>query len=153
VFIGFLPAKAVARHKALTELASSPVTVVAYESPHRILDALRDMDEILGSRPIVLARELTKVHEEFLRGTPGEIRQQLSKRDSIKGEITIVIARSETKDAIEDPLAEIIRLEREDGLDRMGAIKAVAKRLGLPKREVYRLAAAQDSNRQNKNRH
>ncbi|HEY7303540.1 MAG TPA: 16S rRNA (cytidine(1402)-2'-O)-methyltransferase [Bryobacteraceae bacterium] len=151
-FIGFLPAKTAARRKALTDLTSKPLTAVAYESPHRILDSLRDMDEILGRRPIVLARELTKVHEEFLRGTPGEIRQQLLRRDSIKGEITIVIARSKPEDLIEDPLAEISRLEREDGLDRMEAIKAVAKRLGLPKREVYRLAAAQGSNLQNKHR-
>ena len=145
-FVGFLPAKAVARRKALGELASSPSSVVAYESPHRILDSLSDMAEILGNRLIVLARELTKVHEEFLRGTSGEIRQQLSSRDSVRGEMTLVIAPSEASHQVKDPLAEIARLE-EMGLDRMEAIKNVAKRMGLPKREVYRLAALPRSNR------
>ena len=104
------------------------------------------MAEILGNRLIVLARELTKVHEEFLRGTSGEIRQQLSSRDSVKGEMTLVIAPSEASHQVKDPLAEIARLE-EMGLDRMEAIKNVAKRMGLPKREVYRLAALPRSNR------
>lgn len=151
-FIGFLPAKTVARRKALNELANNPMTVVAYESPHRILDSLSDMQEILGERQMVLARELTKIHEEFLRGTPGDIRQLLLQRNSIKGEMTILIAPSEKKDQIDDPLSEVHRLENEEGLDRMEAIKAVAKQLGLPKREVYRLAAEQDSSRQNKHR-
>jgi len=152
-FVGFLPAKAVARRTVLGELASSPSSVVAYESPHRILDSLSDMAEILGDRPIVLARELTKVHEEFLRGTPGEIRHQLSSRDSVRGEMTLVIAPSEAGDQIDDPLAEITRLEKEVGLDRMEAIKDVAKRMGLPKREVYRLAAARGSNQPGKDHH
>lgn len=151
-FIGFLPAKTVARRKALNELANNPMTVVAYESPHRILDSLSDMQEILGERQMVLARELTKIHEEFLRGTPGDIRRLLLERNSIKGEMTILIAPSEKKDQIDDPLSEVHRLENEEGLDRMEAIKAVAKQLGLPKREIYRLAAEQDSSRRNKHR-
>lgn len=149
-FIGFLPAKAAARRSALESLAHSPATVVAYESPHRILDSLADIGEILGERHLVLARELTKIHEEFLRGTPDEIRSQLSQREAIKGEITLLIAQSEEKERIADPLAEIARLQREEGFDRMEAIKSVAGRLGVPKREIYRLAAAQDSNRQGK---
>lgn len=151
-FIGFLPPKAAARRKMLQDLSQGAITVVAYESPHRILDSLSDMQEILGGRQVVLARELTKVHEEFLRGTPDEIRRLLWERDSIKGEITVLIAPSEKKDDIEDPLAEIDRLEREERLDRMEAIKAVAKRLGLPKREIYRLVAEQDSSLQDKRR-
>lgn len=151
-FVGFLPAKAGARRKMLEGLAQSSVTVVAYESPHRILDSLFDMKEVLGERQIVLARELTKVHEEFLRGTTDEIRRLLSERSSIKGEITILIAPSEKKDQMKDPLSEVHRLEQEEGLDRMSAIKAVAKRLGLPKREVYRLAAEQGSSPPSKHR-
>jgi 16S rRNA (cytidine1402-2'-O)-methyltransferase len=149
-FLGFLPAKSAARRRMLEELTRSAVTVVAYESPHRILDSLSNMHEILGDRQIVLARELTKVHEEFLRGTPDEIRRLLLERDSIKGEITIVIAPSTEKNRIGDPLSEVYRLEHEEGLERMEAIKAVAKRLGLPKRQVYRLAAERDSSRRNK---
>ncbi|HSU59536.1 MAG TPA: 16S rRNA (cytidine(1402)-2'-O)-methyltransferase [Bryobacteraceae bacterium] len=150
-FIGFLPAKAVARRNVLEGVARNSGTVIAYESPHRILESLADISKILGERPMVLARELTKIHEEFLRGTPDEIRSQLSKRESIKGEITLLIAQSEEKDQIEDPLAEISRLEGV-GFDRMEAIKNVAKRMGLPKREIYRLAAASDSNRPGKHR-
>jgi len=150
-FIGFLPAKAVARRNVLEGVARNSGTVIAYESPHRILESLADISKILGERPMVLARELTKIHEEFLRGTPDEIRSQLSKRESIKGEITLLIAQSEEKDQIEDPLAEISRLEGV-GFDRMEAIKNVAKRMGLPKREIYRLAAAPDSNRPGKHR-
>ena len=150
-FIGFLPAKATARRSVLEGVARNSGTVIAYESPHRILESLADISQILGERQIVLARELTKIHEEFLRGTPDEIRSQLSKRESIKGEITLLIAQSEEKDQIEDPLAEISRLEGA-GFDRMEAIKNVAKRMGLPKREIYRLVAAPDSNRPGKHR-
>lgn len=144
-FIGFLPAKAAARRKMLEELAQSSITVVAYESPHRILDSLLDIQETLGTRPMVLARELTKIHEEFLRGTADQIRRVLLERGSVKGEITVLIAPSENKQEIDDPLAEIHKLELEEGLGRMEAIKAVAKRLGLPKRQIYRLAAERDS--------
>jgi 16S rRNA (cytidine1402-2'-O)-methyltransferase len=149
-FIGFLPAKATARRARLEELARSSATVVAYESPHRILESLTDIDDVLGSRHLVLARELTKLHEEFLRGTPQEIRTRLLQRESVKGEITLLIARSDDEDHVEDPLAEISRLENEEGLDRMEAIKSVAKRMGVPKREIYRLAAAPGSNRRDK---
>lgn len=144
-FIGFLPAKAAARRKMLEDLAQSSITVVAYESPHRILDSLLDIQQTLGTRPMVLARELTKIHEEFLRGTADQIRRVLLERGSVKGELTVLIAPSENKQEIDDPLAEIHKLELEEGLSRMEAIKAVAKRLGLPKRQIYRLAAERDS--------
>ncbi|MGH9582224.1 MAG: 16S rRNA (cytidine(1402)-2'-O)-methyltransferase [Bryobacteraceae bacterium] len=150
-FIGFLPAKAAARRRAIEAIAAERATAIAYEAPHRALDTLADIAEILGQRPIVVAREITKAHEEFLRGTAGEIRQTLAGRGAVKGEITLVIGRGEESAAIEDPLAEIGRLQSE-GLDRMSAIKAVAKRLGLPKREVYRLAAAGDSSPRHKHR-
>jgi 16S rRNA (cytidine1402-2'-O)-methyltransferase len=146
-FVGFLPSKAVARRKAINELATEHATVVAYESPHRILSTLSDMAEILGDRPIVLARELTKVHEEFVRGPAGAIFENLSQRASVKGEITLVIGGSMEQQAdIEDPRKEVERLENECGLDRMEAIKDVAKRTGLPKREVYRLAVEPSNN-------
>jgi 16S rRNA (cytidine1402-2'-O)-methyltransferase len=151
-FIGFLPAKASARRNRLEDLARTSVTVVAYESPHRILESLADINEILGKRRMVLARELTKIHEEFLRGTPEEIRNQLLQRESVKGEMTLLIAPSEERDQIQDPLGEISRLQSEEGLDRMEAIKSVAKRMGVPKREIYRLAAARGSNPPGKHR-
>ena len=151
-FVGFLPAKSGARRKALEALSDERATVIAYESPHRLLDTLVDMAEVFGSRRIVVARELTKLHEEFLRGPAGEVQAELVKRPSVKGEITILIGRSEEKAPIGDPLEEIQRLQSEEGLDRMEAIKVVAKRLGLPKREVYRLSAEQGNNPPRKHR-
>lgn len=143
-FIGFLPAKAGARQKLLESLSAETVTVIAYESPHRILETLRSISELFGDRPIVLARELTKFHEEFLRGSAASILETLEQRGSVKGEITLVIGRGDQRPTIEDPLEEIRKLQDESGLDRMEAIKAVAKRMGLPKREIYRLAAERD---------
>ena len=101
---------------------------------------------------MVLARELTKIHEEFLRGTAAGIREVLANRPSIKGEITLVIGRGEEKETVDDPLGEIKRLQQEEGLDRMEAIKTVAKRLGLPKREIYRLSAEAGSNLEDNSR-
>ncbi len=151
-FVGFLPAKSGARRKALQALANEAMTVIAYESPHRVLDTLSDLADLLGDRPIVLARELTKLHEEFLRGSAQTISDDLRRRPSVKGEITLVIGGSLEQPAnIEDPGEEIQRLH-DAGLDRMEAIKAVAKRMGLPKREVYRLAAERGSNPPGKHR-
>lgn len=149
-FLGFLPPKAGARRKMLQSLSDEAATVVAYESPHRILESLSDMAEIFGTRPLVLGRELTKMHEEFLRGSASTILAELKHRGSVKGEITLVIGRGEVQGEIVDPLAEIEKLQNELGLDRMEAIKAVAKRLGLPKREVYRLSAAEGNSSSDK---
>jgi 16S rRNA (cytidine1402-2'-O)-methyltransferase len=135
----------------LESIADAPATVIAYESPHRILDTLADMGEFYGRRPIVLAREITKLHEEFLRGSAQEIRDKLVKRLSVKGEITLLIgAPEEAPGGADDAVAEVQKLETEEGLERMEAVKTVAKRLGLPKREIYRLCAVQDSNRADK---
>ncbi len=151
-FIGFLPQKSGARRKSLEALINERATVIAYESPHRLLDTLAEMTEVFGTRRVVVARELTKLHEEFLRGSAAEVHAELSKRPSVKGEITILIERSEVKASIADPLEEIARLQNEEGMERMEAIKAVAKQLGLPKREVYRLSAERDSNPSGKRR-
>jgi 16S rRNA (cytidine1402-2'-O)-methyltransferase len=152
-FIGFLPSKPHGRRKLFEELANETATVIAYESPHRILATLQDAAEILGSRPMVLARELTKVHEEFLRGTASQIQTQLEQRPAVKGELTLVIGKPAevTTPAGLDPVEEIQRLQSE-GMDRMDAIKAVAKRFGLPKREVYRLSEVPDSSLRDKRR-
>lgn len=144
-FIGFLPHKTHARKQIFESLKSEAATVVAYESPHRILDSLADMAEVLGSRRVVLGRELTKLHEEFLRGTAAEIHAKLAARDSVKGEITLVIGRAEEQLEQGDPKELVARLEQQ-GMERMEAIKAAAKQMGLPKREVYRLAAGEGDN-------
>jgi 16S rRNA (cytidine1402-2'-O)-methyltransferase len=151
-FAGFLPPKPFARKKALEELSAETATLVIYESPHRILDTLADIQEVMGSRRMVLARELTKLHEEFLRGPAGEIREQLQARSSVKGEITLVIGRAEEQSGMAgDPLEAIAALQNA-GVERMEAIKSVAKRLGLPKREVYRLAMELGSSSPDKRR-
>ncbi len=151
-FVGFLPAKSGARRKTIEQLADETGTVIAYESPHRILECLSEVAEILGERPVVVARELTKIHEEFLRGTASSILAELQSRPSVRGEITLLIGRSEAKDDIDDPQGEVLRMEREGGLNRMDAIKLVAKRMGLPKREVYRLFSEPGSNPPDKRR-
>ncbi|HXG32595.1 MAG TPA: 16S rRNA (cytidine(1402)-2'-O)-methyltransferase [Bryobacteraceae bacterium] len=141
-FAGFLPAKRSQRLRTLASLRNEPATLVFYEAPHRILDTLADLEETFGPRRMVLARELTKVHEEFLRGTATQIRQALSERPSVRGEITLVVegAPPETPaPAGEAELLEAVLRFEQQGLSRMEAIKAAARELGLPKRTVYQL--------------
>ncbi|HEY7210629.1 MAG TPA: 16S rRNA (cytidine(1402)-2'-O)-methyltransferase [Bryobacteraceae bacterium] len=145
LFVGFVPSKTNARRKALETAAAQHTTVVLYESPHRILETLASIHEIFGTRKIVLARELSKVHEEFLRGSAEDIRRELAGRASIKGEITLVIGPAEPEISNADPAQEVAQLESE-GVPRMDAIKSVAKRLGLPKRQVYRDVEERGSN-------
>ena len=137
-FVGFLPAKTGARRRFLENLKPEQMTVVAYESPHRILDALADMADLLPASPLVLARELTKIHEEFLRGTAAEILENLKARPVVKGEMTLVIGVASETAVNGDPLEEVARLQA-NGVGRMDAIKAVAKQFGLSKREMYRM--------------
>ena len=150
-FIGFLPPKQTARRKTLAALTAEKATLILYESPHRILESLQDIETEMGTRPMVLARELTKIHEEFLRGSAVEIHATLSARDSIKGEITLVIGPAVEEASNADPLDEVAQLESQ-GMTRMDAIKTAAKRLGLPKREVYRRAAERGNNPPDKHR-
>ena len=135
-FAGFLPPKSGARRRFLESIAGEQTTLVLYESPHRILESLEDMGQILGERRIVLARELTKIHEEFLRGTAHELSKVLRGRPAIKGEMTLVIAKAEQAAPAGDPIAEVLNLQAA-GMDRMEAIKSVAKQFGLGKRELY----------------
>jgi 16S rRNA (cytidine1402-2'-O)-methyltransferase len=137
-FAGFLPAKTGQRRKILEKLKSEEATLVFYEAPHRILAALEDIESVLGPRSVVLAREMTKLHEEFLRGTPAELRRALQTRPSIKGEITLVVGRSAAATPDETPLLDAIQALIGDGVPRMEAIKSIARRRGLSKREVYK---------------
>jgi 16S rRNA (cytidine1402-2'-O)-methyltransferase len=90
---------------------------------------------------VVLARELTKLHEEFLRGTAAELRAQLAERSSVKGEFTVLIAKAEDVEVDDTPLEEAVRALEDQGVARMDAIKQVAKARGMSKGEVYRLVA------------
>jgi 16S rRNA (cytidine1402-2'-O)-methyltransferase len=136
-FSGFLPHKAGARRRFLEQFQRETATAIFYESPHRILEALEDIDAVLGNAPVVVARELTKLHEEFLRGSAAEILRELRSRPSVKGEITLVISPSQAKTSAGDPIAEVARLEAA-GMDRMDAIKTVAREFGVGKRDLYR---------------
>jgi 16S rRNA (cytidine1402-2'-O)-methyltransferase len=136
-FGGFLPAKPGQRARALEELAQEQATLIFYEAPHRILEALETVVQVLGSRPVVVARELTKVHEEFVRGSAAEVREQLAARDSIKGEITLLIGKATGPVPDDTPLDEAVAALVRGGAPRMDAIKQVARRRGLSKRAVY----------------
>ena len=136
-FCGFLPAKTSQRRKVLEQLRAESCTLVFYEAPHRILETLADIGAVLGDRPVVVARELTKLHEEFLRGTAEEVRIQLAARPSIKGEITLVVGKG-TPEAATTPVDEAVRELEQQGVPRMDAIKQVARERGLSKREVYK---------------
>jgi 16S rRNA (cytidine1402-2'-O)-methyltransferase len=142
-FHGFLPAKAGQRKTALEELLRGDATHVFYEAPHRILDTLADIEAVFGaSQHVVVARELTKMHEEFLRGAVAEVRAQLAARASVRGEIVLMLAPllatgpSEKKRA--SLAVEVAALMKSEGLSEMDALKRVARERGIGKSEAYR---------------
>jgi 16S rRNA (cytidine1402-2'-O)-methyltransferase len=148
-FCGFLPARSAARRKTLASFAEmgadADCTLIFYDASRRILETLEDVEAELGARPVVVARELTKIHEEFLRGSAAEVRAQLAGRPSVKGEITLLLGRpvkgaethSEAASGVTTPEDEVRALELQ-GLARMDAVKRVAKARGIPKRDLYR---------------
>jgi len=137
-FGGFLPAKSGQRVRLLESLREETATQVFYEAPHRIMAALADIETILGERQVVVARELTKVHEEFLRGTASAVRAKLAERPAVKGEITLLIGKATAPAAeatsLEDAVAAYVR----GGMSSMEAIKKVARERRISKRDVYR---------------
>jgi 16S rRNA (cytidine1402-2'-O)-methyltransferase len=144
-FSGFLPAKRGERRAALEAIKSSPRTQVFYETPHRIVDALEDVVEVLGAqRHVVIAREVTKLHEEFLRGRAGEVLQTLKSRDGVKGEITLLMGKAEEAPAqvsaesrvsVRQRMEQIMAAEK---VDEKTALKKAAKERGVSKSEAYR---------------
>ena len=138
VFLGFLPPKKNQRRKELEQWKSAPATLVFYEAPHRIAETLADIADVLGPRDVVLARELTKVHEEFLRGPAADIAKTLSERPPLKGEITLMVGKAAVSEAEQEPLEDAVQQLLEAGVPRMEALKTVARRRGLSKREVYK---------------
>ncbi len=145
-FLGFLPPRGAQRRETLRRIAEMDTTVILFEAPHRILATLDDLRQVAGDRPIVAAREMTKIHEEFLRGTAEEVREELARRNSIKGEFTIVIGKPPEEKAPEPDEGAIRAAVDEQtaaGVSRMEAIKAVARRFKLPKRRVYEIVAAE----------
>ncbi|MGO9012699.1 MAG: 16S rRNA (cytidine(1402)-2'-O)-methyltransferase [Bryobacteraceae bacterium] len=136
-FVGFLPAKSGQRSRALEALREESATLIFYEAPHRVLEALDAIADVLGPRPVVAARELTKVHEEFVRGTAAEVRAQLAARGSVKGEFTLLVGKAVAPAPDDTPAGEAVEELVRAGAARMDAIKQVARRRGLSKREIY----------------
>lgn len=151
-FIGFLPEKAGARRSRLESLSAetgkpdqSPRTLLFYEAPHRILETLSDLEAVWGPElRVVVARELTKIHEEFLRGTPSQVKQELAEKDRVRGEITLLVetrpmpvadAKGNGPVRIQDRIA---RIQSEAGIDEKEALKRLARELGQSKSDVYR---------------
>jgi 16S rRNA (cytidine1402-2'-O)-methyltransferase len=143
-FSGFFPAKSGQRRKLLESIKDSPRTQVFYEAPHRLLETLADVVEVLGeARHVVVAREVTKIHEEFLRGRAREILEQLKARGDVKGEITLLIAKAEEEAAPSASetisIAQRVReIMAEENADEKAALKKVAKERGIGKSEAYR---------------
>ncbi len=136
-FGGFLPAKQTQRRRVLEELRSLGCTLIFYEAPHRILETLEDLVDTFGDPQIVLTRELTKMHEEFLRGTASEVLEQLRARPAVKGEMTLLVGEPSVMPGAEVPIPEAVQALVDAGLPRMDAIKRVARERGLSKRDVY----------------
>ena len=142
-FSGFLPPKSGQRRQMLESIKSTPRTQVFYEAPHRVKEAVEDVVEILGGeRQLVIAREVSKIHEEFLRGRASEILETLNARGDIKGEITLLIGKAEETErkaaagvSVRQRLQQIMAEEK---LDEKAALKRIAKEMGVSKSEAYR---------------
>jgi len=146
-FSGFLPAKRGERRTVLETIKASPWTQVFYEAPHRMVESLEDVAGVLGeSRRVVVAREVTKLHEEFLRGRAAEVLENLKARAAVKGEITLLIGKAEEPDArraADAPLRLTVRqrvaqIMKEENVDEKAALKKAAKERGVSKSEAYR---------------
>jgi 16S rRNA (cytidine1402-2'-O)-methyltransferase len=142
IFEGFLPAKSQARRTHLESLQSESRTIVFYESPHRLRATLQDLADVLGGdRKITLARELTKLHEEFWRGTTAEAIELHTKREP-QGEYTIVVAGAEAVKVVlsESALRSELQTLLNQGLSRSDASRQLAQQTSLPRRQIYQLA-------------
>jgi 16S rRNA (cytidine1402-2'-O)-methyltransferase len=142
-FHGFLPPKSGQRRKMFETIRASSQTEIFYEAPHRLKEALEDIVAVLGqARPIVIARELTKIHEEFLRGPVGQVLEELNVRGEIKGEITLLIGKASEDQGVahhQESVRECVRqIMAEQNLDEKTALKVVAKERGISKSEAYR---------------
>lgn len=136
-FLGFLPLNKKLRKEKLKEIKDSKKTIILYEAPHKLLNTLRELKDILENRQIVLARELTKIHEEFIRGT---IQELIEKSEGLKGEIVLIIEENQEqeKSSLEDlTLEEHYQLYEKQGLEKKEIIKRIAKDRGVTKNEVY----------------
>ena len=150
-FGGFLPARSGARRTRLTELRSIAATLIFYEGPHRIAATLKDSLEILGERQAVVARELTKMHEEIARGSLSGLAVRFSSAENPRGEMVLIIDRTviQSESVQDESAASISALVAEleaKGLDHRAALKKAARELGLSRDEAYRRLVAERGN-------
>lgn len=136
-FGGFLPSKGGQRRRVLERAGELDCVLIFYEAPHRLIESLHEVAALFGDREVVVARELTKIHEEFVRGPAIEVAQKFSARDAIRGEITLLIARAPERTPETAPVAEVFQRYLNSGMNRMDAMKATARNCGLNKRDVY----------------
>ena len=139
-FAGFLPSRTSARRTRLTELQSIPGTLIFYEAPHRLAATLADAYEILGEREAVVARELTKLHEEIRRGLLSKLAADYTEKTDIRGEIVVLIDRNVIGAAATSSVsvATLVDQFEQAGLDHRTALKKAARELGLSRAEAYR---------------
>lgn len=139
VFIGFVPRKAGKRRDLLEDLKEEARTLVFYESPKRLLDLMRQIIKVMGDRRAVVGRELTKIHEEVLRGQLDEIVETLSKRHQLKGECTLIVDGCKTAGRFDRGLLvdEMRRLHMETGRPWSDLVKEIAEEYGIPRKVVY----------------
>jgi len=143
MFCGFLPPRSAARRTALAQLVAIPATLLFYETAPRIGATLADLAAVLGERDTVIAREITKLHEEVLSGTPTELAAGIAARGGLKGELCLLVAPPDTAAQPHDPAAidAALRIALADSPASQAAA-AVARRFGLPRQDVYRRAIA-----------
>lgn len=148
-FGGFLPARSGARQTRLNSLRSVPGTLIFYEAPHRLAATLKDAYEILGEREAVVARELTKLHEEIQRGRLSELASRFPSPESARGEIVLIIDRNviqgETNTTRSVGIEALVETFENNGLDHRAALKKAARELGLSRAEAYRRLVAERS--------
>ena len=146
LFEGFLPHRAGERRRRLRELRSFHDTIVLFESPRRIRDTLADLREVMGEREIVVGRELTKIHETLLRGTPAEVLESLPDPE-VRGEITVIVAACDPNASgpTEARSGRVLEAWTESlaqaGGDQRNGLRLTARRLGMKRAELYRLLA------------
>ena len=139
-FAGFLPAKSNARRARLNELRSVPGTLIFYEAPHRLAATLKDAYEILGEREAVVARELTKLHEEIRRGRLSQLTADYTEKTDVRGEIVVLIDRTVIGETVtsDQSVAALVNQFEQEGLDHRAALKKAARDLLLSRAEAYR---------------
>jgi len=140
VFIGFLPRRKIARRKMITELATEKRTVLAFEAPHRLIETLEDINQLLNDRPVVVAREMTKLFEDIQRGSAAELLDHFAFNPP-KGEITLVIGGAgDNKEWTKEQILDEINNRLSDGQGPSSIAKTLAKLSNLPRREIYQMA-------------